>query len=120
MRHGHTRARPARSPRVPARMSDGPLSSRSHMADFKLRLVRSVPMFVATAIAFGAPARGATESGQVLRTSAANLYYEVRGTAAGRPLFMVNGGPGFEHSYVHCSDAWDVLARKRRVVFYDQ
>jgi proline iminopeptidase len=33
---------------------------------------------------------------------------------------MVNGGPGFDHTYVLCSDAWDVLARSRRVVFYDQ
>lgn len=50
----------------------------------------------------------------------ATLWYEVRGNASGRPLVMVNGGPGFDHEYVLCSDAWDVLARNRRVVFYDQ
>jgi len=33
---------------------------------------------------------------------------------------MVNGGPGFDHQYVLCSDAWDQLAKSRRVVFYDQ
>jgi proline iminopeptidase len=44
----------------------------------------------------------------------------VRGTAPGTPLFMVNGGPGFDHNYVHCSQAWDELAKRRRVVFYDQ
>jgi proline iminopeptidase len=33
---------------------------------------------------------------------------------------MVNGGPGFDHTYVLCSDAWDTLAKGRRVVFYDQ
>jgi proline iminopeptidase len=33
---------------------------------------------------------------------------------------MVNGGPGFDHGYVHCSDAWDRLAKSRKVVFYDQ
>jgi proline iminopeptidase len=48
------------------------------------------------------------------------LWYEVRGTAPGRPLIMVNGGPGFDHTYVLCSDAWDNLAKKRRVIFYDQ
>jgi proline iminopeptidase len=48
------------------------------------------------------------------------LWYEVRGSGAGRPLIMVNGGPGFDHTYVLCSDAWDTLAKKRRVVFYDQ
>jgi len=33
---------------------------------------------------------------------------------------MVNGGPGFDHGYVHCSNAWERLAEKRKVVFYDQ
>lgn len=33
---------------------------------------------------------------------------------------VVNGGPGFDHSYVHCSDAWERLAKQRKVVFYDQ
>ena len=50
----------------------------------------------------------------------ARIWYEVRGNAPGRPLIMVNGGPGFDHNYVLCSDAWDVIARTRRVVFYDQ
>ena len=50
----------------------------------------------------------------------ARIWYEVRGSAAGRPLIMVNGGPGFDHTYVLCSDAWDTIARSRRVVFYDQ
>jgi len=48
------------------------------------------------------------------------LYVEVRGSGSETPLFVVNGGPGFEHSYVHCSDVWDALSKKRRVVFYDQ
>jgi proline iminopeptidase len=33
---------------------------------------------------------------------------------------VVNGGPGFDHTYVLCSDVWDTMAKKRRVVFYDQ
>lgn len=60
------------------------------------------------------------ESGQVFQAGDVALYYEVRGTASGTPLFVVNGGPGFDHAYVHCSNAWDVLAKKRKVVFYDQ
>src|SRR5262249_43020564 len=48
------------------------------------------------------------------------IWYDVRGNAPGRPLFMVNGGPGFDHQYVLCSDAWDTIAQTRRVVFYDQ
>ena len=38
---------------------------------------------------------------------------------------MVNGGPGFDHTYEHAAvpgttSAWDTLAKSRRVVFYDQ
>ena len=58
--------------------------------------------------------------GQRLTANGVTLWYEVRGNASGRPLVMVNGGPGFDHTYVLCSDAWDQLAHGRRVVFYDQ
>ncbi len=69
-----------------------------------------------------AEARPAVPSGpgKVIHAPGATLWYEVRGAAGGRPLVMVNGGPGFDHTYVLCSDAWDSLARRRRVVFYDQ
>jgi proline iminopeptidase len=62
----------------------------------------------------------ARESGTFFNGPGGKMYVEVRGSAPGVPLFMVNGGPGFAHDYVHCSDAWDVIARNRRVVFYDQ
>jgi proline iminopeptidase len=58
--------------------------------------------------------------GKTFQAPGATIWYEVRGSAAGRPLIMVNGGPGFDHNYVLCSDAWDAIAKKRRVVFYDQ
>jgi proline iminopeptidase len=48
------------------------------------------------------------------------IWYEVRGSAPGRPLIVVNGGPGFDHTYVLCSDVWDAMAKRRPVVFYDQ
>ena len=59
-------------------------------------------------------------AGRTFTNAGARIWYEVRGTGTGRPLVMVNGGPGFDHTYVLCSDAWDVLAKGRRVVFYDQ
>lgn len=59
-------------------------------------------------------------AGSTFMTGGTTIWYEVRGSASGRPLVMVNGGPGFDHTYVLCSDAWDVLARSRRVVLYDQ
>lgn len=33
---------------------------------------------------------------------------------------IANGGPGFDHTYLHLSQAWQTLAKNRRVVFYDQ
>jgi len=58
--------------------------------------------------------------GATFQAPGATIWYEVRGRATGKPLVVVNGGPGFDHTYMLCSDAWDVLARNRRVVFYDQ
>jgi proline iminopeptidase len=74
---------------------------------------------VATPAAHATPA---APSGPGARVDAngTTIWYEVRGSAGGRPLVMVNGGPGFDHTYVLCSDAWDKLAQGRRVVFYDQ
>src|SRR5437899_11527298 len=69
--------------------------------------------------AFATPAKP-SGSGATFTANGATIWYEVRGTAYGRPLVMVNGGPGFDHTYVLCSDAWDRLAEGRRVEFYDQ
>jgi proline iminopeptidase len=60
------------------------------------------------------------ESGRTFVTGGVTIWYEVRGGGAGTPLVVVNGGPGFDHAYLHCSDTWDRLAKGRRVVFYDQ
>lgn len=57
------------------------------------------------------------------RTFTANgvaLWYEVRGEKGGTPLIAVNGGPGFDHTYMLASDVWDTLSRRRPVVLYDQ
>jgi proline iminopeptidase len=62
----------------------------------------------------------AAESGTLFRGKQATLYYEILGSGGGTPLVLVNGGPGAPHDYLHCSDAWDILARGRRVLLYDQ
>lgn len=72
------------------------------------------------AVAEAAPA----EKGQTFEAPGATLYVEVLGSG-GVPLIVVNGGPGFEHTYEHATvpgttSAWDTLAKRRRVVFYDQ
>src|SRR5258706_15895494 len=60
------------------------------------------------------------EKGTTFDTGGVSIYYEVVGGGPRTPLVLVNGGPGFDHAYMHCSDAWDRLAATRKVVFYDQ
>jgi proline iminopeptidase len=77
-------------------------------------------LVLAATPAFAHPAAPSGKGVTFTTPGGARLWYEVRGSAAGRPLVMVNGGPGFDHTYVLCSDAWDTIAHTRRVVFYDQ
>ena len=60
------------------------------------------------------------ESGSRFDANGVSIYYEVSGSGSGVPLVVANGGPGFDHTYLHLSPAWDSLAKNRRVVFYDQ
>ena len=62
----------------------------------------------------------AEPAGRLIDGPAGKLYVEVRGTAPGRPLLIVNGGPGFDHTYLLTSPVWDEIAKARRVVMYDQ
>lgn len=86
--------------------------------------VRSVTaltwLLLATTSPAAAKPAAPSGAGNRVTTGGVTIWYEVRGAASGRPLIMVNGGPGLDHTYVLCSDAWDVLARSRRVVLYDQ
>ena len=92
---------------------------RSGAITLALLLLGFASLAVVARPAHAAPA-APSGPGRTFATGAVTIWYEVRGSASGRPLIMVNGGPGFDHTYVLCSDAWDVLARSRRVVFYDQ
>jgi proline iminopeptidase len=60
------------------------------------------------------------ENGTRFEANGVSIYYEVSGSGSGTPLVVANGGPGFDHTYLHLSSAWDSLAKNRRVVFYDQ
>jgi proline iminopeptidase len=60
------------------------------------------------------------ENGQTFEGPGGKLYYEVTGGGPGTPLVIVNGGPGFDHTYLHISTAWDTLGKNRRIIFYDQ
>lgn len=60
------------------------------------------------------------ENGTRFEANGVTIYYELIGSGSGTPLVVANGGPGFDHTYLHLSTAWDSLAKNRRVVFYDQ
>ena len=60
------------------------------------------------------------EHGTTFNAPGATIYYEVFGSGTGTPLFVANGGPGFDHFYLHVSDAWDTLGENRRIVMWDQ
>ncbi|MDX1644331.1 MAG: alpha/beta hydrolase [Thermoanaerobaculia bacterium] len=47
-------------------------------------------------------------------------YYEVPGAPPTVPLVVVSGGPGSDHRYMHAGGAFEALARRRRVVMFDQ
>ena len=48
------------------------------------------------------------------------IHFEVVGRGARSPIIVINGGPGFSHTYLHLSGVWEELARGGPVVFYDQ
>ena len=60
------------------------------------------------------------ENGATFQAHGATIYYEVLGSGDATPLIVVNGGPGFDHTYEHVSSVWETFAKKRRVIFYDQ
>jgi proline iminopeptidase len=66
------------------------------------------------------PASAHEERGTTFEAAGATIYYEVFGSGDATPLFVANGGPGFDHQYLHVSDAWDRLARNRKIVMWDQ
>lgn len=83
----------------------------------RLTCVLTTALMALTAAASEPPA--GNESGELIDAPGARIYVELTGAASGTPLVMVNGGPGFDHSYFHSGDSvWQALGRP--VVFYDQ
>lgn len=83
-------------------------------------MCKLVQLFTAVLISAAALSAADSHAGQTFKTGEVTLYYEVLGDAGGTPLFVANGGPGFDHTYLHLSDAWDRIAKTRKVVLYDQ
>lgn len=62
----------------------------------------------------------AQTKGHLLQTGDVMIYYETLGSKQGTPLIVINGGPGFDHTYLQISPVWDLLSKTRPVVLYDQ
>jgi len=84
-----------------------------------MRRDRFLSMLTAVALAWGGTASGAVEKGATFETGGTTIWYEVTGGGSGTPLVVVNGGPGFDHAYIH-TGAWVRMGAQRPVVFYDQ
>jgi proline iminopeptidase len=67
------------------------------------------------------PAQNIAHVRAVAHTEEVDLSYETFGTlGTALPVIAINGGPGLTHAYMVQNDVWQRIARKRRVVFYDQ
>ena len=92
----------------------------------RLRMLAKRNSLIAASLAFctfisSTPAWAAhQENGQTFDGPGGKIYYEVTGGGSSTPLIVVNGGPGFDHTYLHISTAWDTLGKNRRIIFYDQ
>jgi proline iminopeptidase len=82
----------------------------------RISFVLSFLLFASSACAQSAH----QENGQIFDGPGGKIYYEVTGSGSGAPLVVVNGGPGFDHTYLHIATAWDALGKNRRIIFYDQ
>ena len=60
------------------------------------------------------------ESANLLDTGDTTIYFELSGASSGIPLFVLHGGPGFDHTYLEVSHVWTDLGETRPVVLYDQ
>ena len=40
-----------------------------------------------------------SEPAEYVKTADSTIYYERTGASSGVPLFMINGGPGFDHPF---------------------
>lgn len=58
--------------------------------------------------------------GRSFESTGTRIHFEVVGKGARSPILAINGGPGFSHTYLHLSGAWEELAHRGPVVFYDQ
>lgn len=95
-------------------------SGRERHTMRKPGLARLGAVAVIAVLVFACQAFAHVEHGTTFNAPGATIYYEVFGSGSATPLFVANGGPGFDHQYLHSSEAWDTLGQNRKIVMWDQ
>src|SRR5258705_27175 len=88
---------------------------------FPLRTVRAWHLTIALIcafVSFPSLSSGQEEfDGESFESAGTRIHYEVIGKGARSPIIVINGGPGFDHTYLHLSSVWETLAHDGPVVF---
>src|SRR3954447_18770950 len=71
-------------------------------------------------IALALPLSAAEETGKTFAAPGATLYYEVRGGGPGTPLFLANGGPGYEIHKAIPGSRFVVFERSGHLPFFEE
>ncbi len=58
--------------------------------------------------------------GKFFKNGNVEIYYLVTGAKTGTPLFVLHGGPGFDHKYFLSNSVFETLGKNRPIIFYDQ
>lgn len=74
------------------------------------------------AFCIGAAVPGVVSAHEAVAPAPASdaLYYVTIGQSSEVPLVAVNGGPGFDHSYLANAPVWKDMSARRQIIFYDQ
>lgn len=61
-----------------------------------------------------------SEEMRITHTSRGEIAFHVVGEGSGTPIMLINGGPGFDHQYLHWAPVWERLGQTHPIVFFDQ
>lgn len=85
-------------------------------------MITSKPRHLALAFCLGVAAPGLASAHEPASPDphGKTLYHVAIGTPGDVPLVAVNGGPGFDHSYLVNAPVWKDMSARRQIIFYDQ
>lgn len=85
-------------------------------------MITSKPRHLALAFCLGVAAPGLASAHEPASPDprGETLHHVAIGTPGDIPLVAVNGGPGFDHSYLVNAPVWTDMSARRQIIFYDQ